>query len=244
MSSEGRFTRFNPATAVASRVIGGYLIVCLLLTVMGLIVTHQLGALTRWDRDVARWFSENRTIGMNDWTAYVTRVADTFGILIVLLAAVIILLLLQRRWEALSLALALGLELLAFLAVNYLIGRPRPEVVRLGSLPSTSSFPSGHTAAMAALYGGLAVIMSAELRSRVLGMCGQIVALLTTAMVGAGRVYRGMHYPSDVVAGALLGFAVLGVALLAVRAGQAAAARREQPHPPIPEPPLEPKVAV
>jgi hypothetical protein len=44
-------------------------------------------------------------------------------------------------------------------------------------------------------------------------------ALVASAAVSLARVYRGMHHPSDVIAGALLGFAVLAVAFLAVRSG-------------------------
>ena len=179
---------------------------------------------------------------MNHWTDYATKVADTFGILVVLLVAAIVLFVFRRRWEALFLVVALCLELATFLTVNSLVDRPRPDVVRLGSLPSTSSFPSGHTAAMVALYGGLAVVISVRFRSRIVRFASWIIALLATAAVGLARVYGGMHHPSDVVAGALLGFAVLGVAIVAVRAGQRAAAERQRLHAPLPARSLEPEL--
>ena len=218
----------HPAAAVASLAVSGYVLVCLVFAALGLLVTHQLGSLTRWDDHVVRWFAENRTSAMNHWTDYATKVADTFGILAVLVVLVIVLLVLRQRWEALFLVVALGLELLTFLTVNHVVDRPRPEVVRLGSLPSTSSFPSGHTAAMVALYGGVAVLMSARFRTWIVRLVSGIIALVATAVVAWARVYRGMHHPSDVVAGALLGLAVLGVAMAAVRAGQRAAAERKR----------------
>ncbi|MHB1090415.1 MAG: phosphatase PAP2 family protein, partial [Ilumatobacteraceae bacterium] len=131
----------------------------------------------------------------------------------------------------LFLGLALALELMCFLAINTVVDQPRPNVVRLGALPSTSSFPSGHTAAMLALYGGLAIILSDRFRSWVVRFALWLVALLATAAIGFGRVYRGMHYPSDAVAGALLGLSVLCVAAVAVRAGQLAIAKRSGAHP-------------
>jgi undecaprenyl-diphosphatase len=53
-----------------------------------------------------------------------------------------------------------------------------------------------------------------------------IVAVVLTAAVGVSRVYRGMHHPSDVAAGVLLGLAVIGVAMIAARTGQIAEAER------------------
>lgn len=242
--SEGRLTRMHPAMAVASVAISGYVAMCLLFAGIGLLVTHQLGALTRWDDDVVRSFAEHRTSALNDWTSYATKVADTFGILIVLVAATIVLLVFRHRWEALFLVIALCLELATFLTVNTVVDRPRPAGPHLGSLPSTSSFPSGHTAAMIALYGGLAVVVNAELRARIVRVVVWVVALLAATAIGLARVYRGMHHPSDVVAGALLGFAVLAVAFVAVRAGQHAAAERQRLHAPLPARSLDAEVAI
>jgi membrane-associated phospholipid phosphatase len=240
---EDRLSRMHPATAVVSVAVSGYVAMCLVFAGIGLLITHQLAALTRWDDDVVRWFAENRTSSLNHWTDYATKVADTFGILVVLLAAAIVLFVLRHRWEALFLVVALCLELATFLTVNTVVGRPRPAGPRLGSLPSTSSFPSGHTAAIVALYGGMALLINARVRDRIVGLVGWIVALLATTAIGLARVYRGMHHPSDVIAGALLGFAVLAVAFVAMRAGERAAAERHRLHAPSPERSLDTDVA-
>jgi undecaprenyl-diphosphatase len=225
---EGRVTQWHPALAVATMALSGYVVICVLASGVGLLITHQLGGLTRWDESVNRWFAAHRTGSLNDWTSYATKVADTLGILVVLLLAAIVLFLLRHRWQALVLLVALCLEFLSFLTVNYMVGRPRPNVEHLGSLPSTSSYPSGHTAATLALYGGLALIISDRLRSRIAGVILWTVAALLAAAIGFARVYRGMHHPSDVVAGALMGLAALGVAVVAVRIGQTAADRRRR----------------
>jgi undecaprenyl-diphosphatase len=227
----GRVAQLNPPAAIVSVAISGYVAICVLFAGLGLFLTHELSAVTGWDEDVNRWFAENRTGATNDWTSYATKVADTLGALAVLILATVVFFVLRRRWDALVLLIALGLELATFLTVNFLVGRPRPDVVRLGSLPSTSSFPSGHTAAMVALYGGLATLVSSRFRSRLVAVVCWAVAVLATAAIGYARVYRGMHHPTDVVAGALLGLAALGVAVFAVRSGQRAAERRRLPAP-------------
>jgi membrane-associated phospholipid phosphatase len=223
---EDRLARMHPAAAVASIVLSGYAAICLVFIACGALITHQLGALTRWDNDVVRSFARNRTTTLNDWSSYATKVADTVGILVVLVAAALVLLVLRYRWQALFLVIALSLELLSFLTINAVVGRPRPSGSHLGSVPSTSSYPSGHTAAMIALYGGLAILLSARFRARVVAVVSWLIALCAASAIGLARVYRGMHHPSDVVFGALLGFAVLLVAIVAVRVGQAAAERR------------------
>ncbi|MEO8362911.1 MAG: phosphatase PAP2 family protein [Ilumatobacteraceae bacterium] len=216
----------NPVRAVLSVALGGLIVVFLLFTGLGLLIKNYLGALSRWDNDVNTWLVEHRTSRLNDWTHTATGVADTLGILVVLVLAIVVLLLVRRRWAALFLGLALALELISFLSVNFVVDRPRPDVVRLGTLPSTSSFPSGHTAAVVALYGGLALILSDRFRFWVVQFIVWLVAVLATAAIGYGRVYRGMHHPSDAIAGVLLGIAVLCVASFAVRAGQLAIDKR------------------
>lgn len=220
--------RRHPAVAVLSVVVTGYALVSLLFAGLGLLLTRQFSAVTGWDADVSRWFAENRTDATNDWTSYATKVADTSGILVVLVAATIAFFIVRRPWNAVILLIALSIELVSFLSVNYLVSRPRPDVERLSSLPSTSSFPSGHTAAMVALYGGLAVFVGARFRSRAVAIVCCIAVALATAAIGFARVYRGMHYPTDVAAGALLGLAALGVAIVAARVGQIATADRRR----------------
>lgn len=225
----------HPVRAVISVALGGLVIVFLLFSGLGLLIKDQLSALVRWDNDVNTWLADHRTSRLNDWTHTATGVADTLGILVVLVLAVIVLLILRRRWAALFLGLALVLELISFLLVNVVVDRPRPDVVRLGTLPSTSSFPSGHTAAVVALYGGLALILSNRFRSLVVRFIVWLVAVFLTAAIGYGRVYRGMHHPSDAIAGVLLGIAVLCAAGIAVRACQLAIENRKG------TPPGEPK---
>ena len=111
----------------------------------------------------------------------------------------------------------LTLELSAFLAVNALVDRNRPDVPRMGSTPSTGSFPSGHTAATLVLYGAIALFGSETGRAWVGRALAWVAAATVPLVVGFARVYRGFHHPTDVLFGYVLGCAVLVVAVLAVR---------------------------
>jgi len=170
-----------------------------------------------WDEHVNRWLADNRTAWLNDVTSAATFIANTFPVVII--AAVLGLALLAlRRWrEAILLAWALATELTVFLTANYIVDRPRPNVPRLDSTPSTGSFPSGHIAATLVLWVGLVLVVTALTANLVARAIAWVVAVVLPAMVGFARVYRGMHHVTDVLAGALLGIGALVVAVMAIR---------------------------
>ncbi len=137
-------------------------------TATGLLVTHvfEHGALGSWDHSVNLWFIDHGSNAWNFVTTCVTFAADTLTVAGI--AVVVTLILLFRHWgrKAFILATSLAIELSVFITVNTIVGRPRPSVRHLGGTPSTFSFPSGHTAAAIALYGGLAVLVSASTTQR------------------------------------------------------------------------------
>ena len=207
----------------------GYVVLTALLIGIGLLITHALsGSVGKWDRDVSDHFARHRTSGWNDDTKLATSAVNTLPVLAV--AAIVVgFLALFRRWrEAVFLTIALVLEITVFLSVNFVVDRPRPAVHKLNATPSTSSFPSGHTAAAMVLFVGIAVIVTCLTRNTVARILSVVVAVAFAALVGFARVYRGLHYPTDVFAGALYGLACLTIAALAVRA----ASRRADHGPP------------
>ena len=96
-------------------------------------------------------------------------------------------------------------ELFVFLAVTNTVHRARPAVPRLDGAPPTSSFPSGHIAAAVALYGCLAVLVLWIYGPRTAARVAAFVLCWIPVVVGVSRPYRGMHYPSDVLMGAVGG---------------------------------------
>ena len=101
--------------------------------------------------------------------------------------------------------------------LKYAFHRPRP-VPFFVPVPYTYSFPSGHSLFSFCFYGVLAGLLAGRMQSRLGRILVWSLAALLVAAIGLSRIYLGVHYPSDVIAGYLVaGFWT--TALLAWRAG-------------------------
>ncbi|HVS87417.1 MAG TPA: phosphatase PAP2 family protein [Candidatus Acidoferrum sp.] len=85
-------------------------------------------------------------------------------------------------------------------ALKHAFHRPRP-VAFFGATPSSYSFPSGHALGSLCFYGILAAILAARARGRGAKFCVWMAAVVLVGMIGFSRIYLGVHYPSDVIAG-------------------------------------------
>ena len=88
--------------------------------------------------------------------------------------------------------------------------RVRPEIY-FGIAPPTYSFPSGHALFAACLYGALACLISDRIGEPVKGAFIWGGAIVLAGAIGISRIYLGVHYPSDVVAGYLVAMFWIGV---------------------------------
>ena len=195
----------------ALRLIGGAVAVYVFLAGTGFLVTRVLvdGPVGRWDRDLSHWFFERRTSQLNDWTHVGSMLSDTPVAIAVTAVLVIGLRLWLGRWrESAAILLSIVGELTIFVLVTATVHRQRPTVRHLDPAPPTSSFPSGHVGAAVALYVGLAVTVLLVTRGsagRAAFVAVALLLCLLPVMVGLSRIYRGMHFPTDVIAGALAG---------------------------------------
>ena len=126
-------------------------------------------------------------------------------LVLVTLSSIVYLVMARRpRMALLVLVSVVGAQLLST-ALKHGFDRPRPELVPHGSYVYTASFPSGHAAMAAVTYLTLGALLARaqperRLKAFILGL-----AILITLLVGFSRVYLGVHWPTDVLAGWTLG---------------------------------------
>jgi undecaprenyl-diphosphatase len=156
-----------------------------------------------------------------DWMAEVGRDLTAVGGIAVLLLttlAVAGFLALDRKFAAAGFVLAaVAGGLMASSLLKACFARPRPEVVPHLSQVYTSSFPSGHSMMSAVVYLTLGALLARVVARRRLKFYFLAVALLLTGLVGASRVYMGVHYPTDVLAGWTAGLVWASLCWLAAR---------------------------
>jgi membrane-associated phospholipid phosphatase len=180
----------------------------------GYLLTHPLKGTSfeHWDAAVNRRLARNRTDTWNTITHWLTYCAETLTVIAIGVLFFIGLRVALGRWrESMFLAVALAGEVTIFVLTTLMIDRNRPPVPHLDSAPPTSSFPSGHTAAAVALYAGLAIIAFRVSRRPWLRTLALTVAIAMPVCVAFARLYRGMHFLTDVLGGALLSLAWLTV---------------------------------
>jgi membrane-associated phospholipid phosphatase len=105
-----------------------------------------------------------------------------------------------RRGAVLGVVTMAGAGLLDTL-LKVAFARARPTAFFDYPLPVSHSFPSGHAFFAASFFGGLAVLASDRVRSKLLRSLIWLTAIGLILLVGMSRIYLGVHYPSDVLAG-------------------------------------------
>jgi undecaprenyl-diphosphatase len=214
-------------------VLAAFVLVEAVLIGLGLLVTRGLDdtALHGAEVEAARALVESRTPAWNGVTAWGSVLGAT-GTVIALTAVGCVLLAWRGHGPRLPtfLALAVAGETALFLLAALVVDRDRPAVPQLDAAPPTDSFPSGHTAATVALWCGLALGLARTRPGHRMTVVAWSLAGVLGAFVMASRLYRGMHWPTDVAASVV--FSLLWLVLLRailLPPGQRRAGSAEEP---------------
>ncbi len=220
----------HPALVFGLALVTGFVIAAVLSIGLGALVTDVLihnGSIASADESFVTSLVGHRTSLLTS----VSEVGSTVGstVLVGIAALVAIIFAVKREWQiAAFVAFAPAVESGLYRVTSLADPRHRPQVARLEDLPVDASYPSGHTAASVALYGGLALLIASKAEDPLKRLLAWLAAILIVVFVAMSRLYRGRHHPLDVAGGLLVGVAALVVMLFVCRAAGAAAALRNR----------------
>ena len=179
------------------------------------------------DEAVLRWVGAHRGAPWLEGLLLEVTFLGTMTVVLTLAAVVGLFLTLARQRAAAALLLwaTVGAVLLNN-AVKLAFDRPRPQLFTWGTHAATTSFPSGHAMSAAAVYGTIAFLAARLAHRRAVRLGVHLVAACLVLAICFSRIYLGVHYPSDVVAGALLGAAWAAFCAAVLEAAAWAARRR------------------
>lgn len=166
-------------------------------------LAHEVfeGDTARFDAAVRGWVHQFASPTLTRVMFAISWIGST-GLFLVFLVSVAAFLIIHWKRAALWLFLSLAGANLLITTLKNSFQRPRP-VAFFGVLPSSYSFPSGHSLASFCFYIVLAGLLSSRVRSPALRVLIWIIASLLVVAIGISRIYLGVHYPSDVVGGYL-----------------------------------------
>lgn len=156
-----------------------------------------------WDNGILLWFHGHSSLALDPFVLFITQLGGPVLMPLASFAIVVALFSQNQRSRALFFALAMIGELLLNQGAKLLFARPRPDLWAHLVEEKAFSFPSGHAMASSAFVTAL-ILLLWYTRWRTLVI---FVGALFVVLVCSSRLYLGVHYPSDVLTGALASLA-------------------------------------
>ncbi len=213
--------------------VGIFLLAGLLVAALGTWIFEELadkvtaGATQAFDDSVIRWMGAHHTKMLDAIAIEITALGTGTVVLMIVTVAGLFLVLTQHKYSALLLLVSTfgGLVLNGILKIGF--NRPRPAIFLPEVNTISSSFPSGHAMNAAIVYGTVAYLAARLHKRRWARALVMTAALIVIVLISVSRLYLGVHYPSDVVAGVAIGIAWAGFCMATLEAIQKFGVRRD-----------------
>lgn len=193
-------------------VAGVSLLVVVPLAILARVGWHPLTSVDRRSDD-----SAHTLVIDHSWLLTITRglthLGDPAVVTVLAVVGAVVMALVGRRRAAVYLLLVRVVAVVLGYVLKEGIRRARPVLAHPVAHASGFSFPSGHALGSAALYASIAVVLG----SRVPFAARLAIGLVPAALVAATRVFLGVHFPSDVIAGLFTGWAIALLVAAAVQ---------------------------
>jgi undecaprenyl-diphosphatase len=178
----------------------------------------QSGATQAFDDAVMRWMGEHRIAWIERSLLEITALGTGLVVMMIVIIAALFLTATQHRFSAFLLLVASAGGLILNTILKSSFDRPRPQIFEWLTNPSGSSFPSGHAMGSAIVYFTVAYLIARLEKRRWMRAVTIMVSLLLVLLISVSRLYLGVHYPSDVIAGMIIGLAWAGFCLAGLEA--------------------------
>jgi undecaprenyl-diphosphatase len=196
-----------------STAIGIFLVFGALIAVLSTYLFAEIAKLVRrgytqpFDDAVLRWMNAHQTAWLERLMVEITMLGTWIVVLSIVCIAALFLWLTRHKYSAalLLVSTAGGIGLNNILKIGF--SRPRPHIFEWGTTASSSSFPSGHAMSATVVYVTVAYLAARLQKTRWARFATLAVAGTLVAVICFSRLYLGVHYPSDVVAGVIVGLA-------------------------------------
>jgi len=172
--------------------------------IFGLIAFFHESRLGKWiDNEVYEFIYSSESFITTSIMLGYTKIGEVWSMILLSLLIVCYLMLKRMKIEALFFALSMILSGILNPLLKNIFDRERPTLLRLIDITGFS-FPSGHAMGSCAFFGSLAILISKNTSSSFkpyfIGLC-----VFTILMISISRVYLGVHYPTDIIAGIIGG---------------------------------------
>ena len=200
-----------------------------LIVALTAMVWHHDGPV-RLDRSLLDGYLPNRSSLLYRASRVFTEFGSPAAVIAMALLGAVVLWARRRSWmQAAVCVVAPAVAGITEMTVKVIVARPRPITAALTG-EGGMGFPSGHATGFAALAFILALVVP---RNRRIQVCALAGALVLSALMAASRVAVGAHYPTDVIAGMILGVVIADTTWLAARRATGDRGRRKFRHPRI-----------
>jgi membrane-associated phospholipid phosphatase len=207
-------SRLRPALRHADRrVVGGaavavsFVAVLLSAVVVGWIfeTVDTTDGFAQWDESVAEWGATNASDTSTRVLDLLTHLGGTLWLLVIMVVIGVVDYVRNRNLNVLLYLVVIGVGIVLINnGLKLIVDRPRPDIARLSGWSGTS-FPSGHSAAAAACWAGIAMVVTRHM-TRGWRIAATAVAAGLAVTVAATRVLLGVHWLTDVIAGVIVGW--------------------------------------
>jgi undecaprenyl-diphosphatase len=227
--------------ALGIYLVGGIIVAAIGTFLFAELAEHVMrGSTQAFDEAALRWIKNYHSPALDAAMLEITALGTGTVVIMIVCISGLFLSLTRHKYSALLLLVATVGGMLLDTVLKLRFDRPRPQVFTWGTEVAMSSFPSGHAMSATIVYSTVAYLAARLQRRLWARWATMLLAAVIIVMIALSRIYLGVHYPSDVLAGAIVGLSWAAFCMATLEAIQRFGQRQapeikkdEMPSPPV-----------